>query len=519
MILRKPYAFLIRHFRKINTILLVLVVFALTRQLSLYAFVNGFATTGIYNTQLDSIANYVNFVFIGASLLIVVISGILGYLLKYKEKPYISYFFVAIVGILSIVLSAYLNYYFTTSITGEFDLSAALVIRDLSFMMTFPYYPILILLLIRSIGLDLKNFGFGSDKEFAEIAEEDREEVEVEVSFDKDRYIRNFRKNYRQFKYFFLENRLVISTILVVVLLLGGYNVYNYVFVKNKVYNPGESFEVGWLSITTNNSYITNRDFTGNLVNNDRYYFILDTSISNKLAEKVKFDAESFYLYVDDKYYTPTDRFNSSFTDMGKLYQKGETIKAGDNEEILLVFEINKPREDSEFLLTYQNKDVSKKATRIKVSVRDISKFIEKDRSTLLENLTVPINSKDKWVFSFNKYEIVDSIMYRYEKCNAQTCPILEGELKAPVGKKLIHLRMDYEEGTKATFLTFLEKYGKIRYVVNGETKEEKIQLAIKKYQGNHVYLTVSEDIVNASKIELFFTVRSYQYFYNLKGE
>ena len=142
MILRKPYAFLIRHFRKINTILLVLVAFALTRQLSLYAFVNGFATTGIYNTQLDSIANYVNFVFIGASLLIVVISGILGYLLKYKEKPYVSYFFVAIVGILSIVLSTYLNYYFTTSITGEFDLSAALVIRDLSFMMNFPYYPI-----------------------------------------------------------------------------------------------------------------------------------------------------------------------------------------------------------------------------------------------------------------------------------------------------------------------------------------------------------------------------------------
>ena len=44
----------------------------------------------------------------------------------------------------------------------------------------------ILLLLVRSIGLDLKKFGFNEDKEFLETDEADREEVEVEVAFDKD---------------------------------------------------------------------------------------------------------------------------------------------------------------------------------------------------------------------------------------------------------------------------------------------------------------------------------------------
>ena len=39
----------------------------------------------------------------------------------------------------------------------------------------------LLILLIRTLGIDLKNFGFQEDKEFMEISEADREEVEVNI--------------------------------------------------------------------------------------------------------------------------------------------------------------------------------------------------------------------------------------------------------------------------------------------------------------------------------------------------
>ena len=59
MILRKPYAFLIKNFKKINIILLALVIFILWKNLSLYSFVKDYIQTGIYNTKFDSINNYI----------------------------------------------------------------------------------------------------------------------------------------------------------------------------------------------------------------------------------------------------------------------------------------------------------------------------------------------------------------------------------------------------------------------------------------------------------------------------
>ena len=63
-----------------------------------------------------------------------------------------------------------------------------------------------------------------------------------------------------------------------------------------------------------------------------------------------------------------------------------------------------------------------------------------------------------------------------------------------------------------------MKKYGKVRYTVNGEEKEEKVRYAVSTYRGNYGYLVVSSDIKNATSISLVFTVRSYQYFYNIKG-
>ena len=60
MILRKPYAFLIKHFRSINFALFALVVFGLTRVLKLYSFITDYLNTGIYNITLDPISNYIN---------------------------------------------------------------------------------------------------------------------------------------------------------------------------------------------------------------------------------------------------------------------------------------------------------------------------------------------------------------------------------------------------------------------------------------------------------------------------
>lgn len=520
MILRKPYAFLIKNFKKINFILLALVIFILWKDLNLYSFIKDCIQTGIYNTMLDSINNYINIFSILSFILIFIISGILAYLLKYKDKPYLIYILILINNLITLILFIYTKYYFTTTVSAEFDLAALLIVRDLIFISTIPYYPIIFILIIRSIGLDLKKFGFGEDKDFININEEDREEVEVDVSFDKYKAIRQLKNKYRLAKYFFLEHKLSISAITVFIVLFSAFNVYKYVFVENKVYKPNQVLQKDGYSIVINNTYITNRDYTGNIINDKMSYLILETTITNNTSYTRTFDANNFYLYIDTSYYLPSERFNTYFVDMGTLYTKEKAIKAGETQQLLFVFEIKNPNENSNFLLTYQNSNIDKKATRIRIRVVDISKFITKTSKKLGEEIEIPINLNKKWEFSIPNYQITDSITYRYEECNATgNCPIYESILTNKKDKTILFFRFDINDETKTNFLTFLKKYGKVRYTINGITKEQKIKYQISKYRGNYIYLEVSNEIKEASSIQLCFTVRSYQYFYKLKGE
>lgn len=520
MILRKPYAFLIKNFKKINVALLALVIFILWKNLDLYSFVKNYISTGIYNTMLDSISNYVNIFTSLSFVLIFIISGILAYLLKYKNKPYLAYIFILINNLVTFVLFLYTKYYFTSTITGEFDLTGLLVLRDLIFISTLPYYPILFLLTIRSIGIDLKKFGFGEDKDFININEEDREEVEVEVSFDKNKLIRQIKNKIRLTKYFFLEHKFSVSIISVIVILLAAFNVYRYVFVENKVYRPNQNINKDGYNLVINNTYLTDRDYTGNIINDNVSYLILETTITNNTSYTREFDANKFYLYIDNSYYLPSDRFNNHFADMGKLYTEGKTLKANETLKLFFVYEIKKPTKKSNFLLTYQNSNVNKNASRIRIKVVDISKFITKATSKLTEEIEIPVNQNKKWNFSIPNYQITDSITYRYQECNTTgNCPIYESTLTNKANKTILYFKFDVENDTKNDFLAFLKKYGKVRYTINGITKEQKIKYQVSKYRGNYVYLEVSNELKEASSVELCLTVRSYQYFYKLKGE
>ena len=80
-----------------------------------------------------------------------------------------------------------------------------------------------------------------------------------------------------------------------------------------------------------------------------------------------------------------------------EYHKKGKTLKAGETHTLLFVFEIKKPKDDSNFLLTYQTSNVHKNATRIRIKVVDISRLITKATSKLGENLEVPINLNKKW--------------------------------------------------------------------------------------------------------------------------
>lgn len=521
MILRKPYAFLIKYFQKINVLLLLLVGFVFYQNTRLHEFVKYYLDTSIYNPTIDSIDNYANIYVYLAFIVIFIISGILIYLLRYKDKPYASYVYILIANLITFAFFIYTDNYFTYKVVEGYNLVAIKVVKDLLFIATLPYYPMFFILLIRSIGIDLKSFGFQEDKEFAEINEEDREEVEVQVGFDKDRFFRKLKYRMRYLKYFILEHKLPLFIVFLIVTLVFGINTYRYFYVDNRVYSMSEYFTSNSYRLAVNHTYLTDKDFSGNIISDDNKYFVLvDLSVENLTYISREFDIKKLMLYIDDDYYVPTTRFNAYFKDMGNLYID-KSIDGNVKTSYLLIYEVPKPKKNANFILKFQDlSGNSGKLIRVRMKVQDISTFKDKGNGKLGNDFTIPINLDEKVVFNFSKYELLDSVNYTYQKCSPNSCPIYQGTITAGGNNKILYLKGNFGDCSRKEFLDFVLKYGKIRYVVNGESKLVKAKSSISSdYFGNYLYLVVPSEISNASSIELVFTIRTYQYSYILKGE
>ena len=515
MILRKPYAFLIKNFKKINILIFILTVFVFTKTTNLIGFVKTYSQTGIYN-ELDLISNYINISFIGPILIILALSSVLLYLLKYKDKPIKAYLFTIIEYFILIILLIYANSFFNDVDLNGFNRQQALLLKDMLTVVSIPQYPLMLILFIRSIGLDLKSFGFNEDKEFL-ASEEDREEVEVDAHFNKDKYKRNIKKTLRETKYFVLENKVYLSIIFVVLTLFTGFYVYKNIYLKNKIYGMNSNISSNYYTLNIKNSYITTRDYKGDTIDDASSFVILDVDIRNNLGGIRKMELNRFMLYVDDRYYVPDTSYDNYFKDMGDIYH-GQDLIPGNVQNYFIVFKIDKPKEDANFLLRYQDVIDKGNLIRIKLNIKDISPFILKDSKSFLEELNIPINLNNNTIIKINDFSVSKNASYNYVKCDRfNNCPVYQNTISVPDNKRILVLKFYSPNKSKSEIISFVKNYGKIRYKVGDKTYLEKINDAVDvSYYGNYLYYTLPSNVENANSLEIVFTVRSYQYIYKL---
>lgn len=520
MILRKPYAFLIKYFQKINFVLLLLVGFIFYKNIKLIGFTNDYLSTAIYNNTLDSISNYINGYVYLVLVLVMIITIVLAYLLRYKDKPYASYIVILIVNTITFAFFIYINRYFNFNVNDGFNLVSARVMKDLVIISSIPYYIEIFILLIRTIGIDLNNFGFQEDKKFIESNEDDREEVEVSVGFDKAKFNRKIKFYIRNFKYFFKEHKYSLILTFFLTIFITGFITYKFFYIDNRIYSMNESFKSNNYQISVKHAYLTDKDYAGNYIGEDgRNFIIAEVEIKNLLNSSREFDIEKMMLYVDNDFYVPTTRYNDSFKDLGNVY-KNVSIKAKETVSYILVYEINAPKSNSNFLFKYQNVLSSNKLIRIKARILNISEFKIKGDYKYSDSVSIPINENKTLSFKLTDFSINDSINYRYQSCDSNNiCPIYQDTVSKS-GKKILYTKVYLNDTSREDFLSFVNNYGKIRYLVNGTYMTVPVKFAVtKNYKGNYLYLEVPSDVVNATSIDLYFTIRTYQYFYNLKGE
>ena len=175
MILRKPYAFIIKHFKLLHLILTVLLGISVYRISYILNFLKEYLNSPVVLNKYDTVASLTQgtildefdslfpmFVFI-LPLITVLVTIVLLFILYTKKKPLLLYIIVILYSIAILVVYA-IGY----SLVGEMqktivDIRFTSIIKDAYSIMMFVGIGISVLTLVRATGFDIKKFNFVKD--------------------------------------------------------------------------------------------------------------------------------------------------------------------------------------------------------------------------------------------------------------------------------------------------------------------------------------------------------------------
>ena len=349
MILRRPYAFLIKNFKIIHIIMFLLLGYTTYRASNIVSFFKDY----IQDSRTEILPNFYSFGLVYFFIILFIISSIaILYLMKYKNKPRLIYIISIIISVIAFILFIYLgNTVYsltTTSVTGR----VLRLYRDISRINYYMLFIMCIPFIIRGLGFDIKKFNFNKDLMELNINEEDSAEVEVNVDLTPDGLKRRGRKYLRELSYYYKEYKLFINVALIIVgiglILAFPFNI----FVINRPLSEGETLITKDYNMIVDDSYITTRKRTS--MNNT--YVILKVKIKGKV-NKYTINIDSLVLQANNNSYKPSLKYYNYFMDIGYGYKKTYLV-TDEYKEYLLIYNVD--NKDTKKLSLY-NLDSDKK--------------------------------------------------------------------------------------------------------------------------------------------------------------
>ena len=308
MILRKPYAFLIKHFRLIHLILTGVLIHLVLKNMAIYKFINKVINNPV--NRYDALS-FINYNFIIYVILVIVLCFIIYKLLKYKDKPRRLYLFTIIsyivITVFMMILFIYMN---KLSMEVGSERTIRLYRDILLITLLFQYY-IIIAMGIRGLGFDIKKFDFARDVQELNLNESDSEEVEVNLNIDTTDVVRGIRKQRRELGYFYKEFKYYIIVIIVIIIGILGYRGYNFYNDKYKVYYEND--------IIGNNNKLIIRD-SYYMITDDNNYVIINFDVYNNGIRK-QLNLGNLSLEIGKRKYSPDKNICYRFNKIGNCYK------------------------------------------------------------------------------------------------------------------------------------------------------------------------------------------------------
>lgn len=534
MILRKPYAFLIKNFRKIHLLMMLIMAYVAYSSNNILKFFNNFIKVGTFARSSFSLSSqYISIFLIIATILVIAISSIIYILMKQKRKPRL--FYIMIIIYYAILIGYYLYMYstFDTLEISSLSSQALRIVRDITSFITYVQYGLIILVAVRAFGFNIKKFNFGEDLQELEIEARDNEEFELTVGIDRDKIGRGIRRGRRELKYFFVENMFILSVIMVtsfviiVISLLLNFKVYNKIYSKNKPFSAGN------FVVTLEDVYYTTINQKGEAIApKGKIYAVLTMSFANKNTSSYNIDLGDINIKVDKKTYSPSTNRYMSFIDLGEGYTD-QKIPAGETKEYIFVFEVddyinfNKALLNYRESLTIKQNEIKGKYKRVRVDGKHINEVKTVNTAKLGENLEFSDSKLYKTNLAITEIEIKPRFTYSAIYCYNSNCNDYENVLTlnySMIGKTIMRISFNYVRNSKSTlnnsktFIQLVKYYGSLRYQSEGRYYNSELNnITPADYKGKDLYYQVSSNLSSATSIELILRIRDKEYVYKLK--
>lgn len=531
VVLRKPYAFIIKHFRLIHILLLACLIFLVVHLNDLHHFFANLQATSTYiYAGADVYIDRTVYLFAIGGL---ALSGIVFWLLREKKKPTTLYMSLIFYFIVLIIGNSYLFSLLRRLMEEVLEIDTIIFAKDISNILMLPGYVFLIFCFIRGIGFNIKQFNFSKDIAELQIADKDSAEFEVLIGQNNYKYFRTIRRVFRETKYYILENRfaiIIISSILFLFFLGGCFHYYNLYLKK---LSERDITTVEGITYVVNRSYMTEYDYKGNRIRRGYKYVVVNMKFYNSTSTDKALNLDLITLYDSGLVYYPTLLANSSFYDLGVPYHEGEKIRASDELTATLAFEIPSSVKSKDFTLRVQY-GLDNALDKVIAKYRQFAiHTVSIDAEELIQsrniNETMNVNAVGENQFSLTiaGHEIRDSYNDRFVICSKNLTCTPSSRLVVPtnpINSTMLVVHYTGEMFDDANFTMTFDTYnkvfaniGELTYKIANKEYTESIDIVPLSNVEGKIFINVNRRISRASEIFLTFHFRNETYNVQLK--
>ena len=535
MILKKPYAFLIKYFRIIHLLLLLPIGYLISKTFNIVSFFKTFVSNN-YTTNIINIAGEHISIFMYAAIIFILVTVLsIYYLMRQKEKSTKLYFFTIVYYLFLFILLTITHSILSGMERDIISAQLARAYRDISLVLCLPQYLFFGYILIRGIGFDIKQFNFSNDLKDLEITDVDSEEFEFALNLESYKVKRTARRFFREFIYYVRENMFVFSCITAVVIISIVTTIYMHFGVYNKTYRVSDKMTHNFFNMEIKDSMLTNIGYDGNIITEGKYYLVLKLYIENNSSKNYELDYNNFRLVINNKNIYPILDRGEYFIDYGKPYYK-EKIKKQTSNTYALVYELDKNQIQDEYEIKilegieYSVGSITPHYKVIDLKPTKVMKVVTLDNYDMEKTINLKNTALGYTTFKINNYKITDSYTYNYDYCySSNNCSSLKDMItidKAGTIEKttLIVFNIEYSLDKTTIYASniktdtkFFDNYLAIEYTKQGEKKVLSLKNRTTERMKDTLVFELREDVKNAEKINLLVTIRNKRYTIKLK--